>query len=347
MTRRYRRGLVVGKFCPLHLGHELVIGRARECCEEAIVISYAKPGFACCDREKRDAWLAARFPGVTRLVIDDTSLSQLCRSDRIGDAPVIPFDDAPDDVHREFVAWICNTVLERTVDAVFTSEDYGDGFADVLAASFGHTVEHVCVDGVRATLPVSGTQVRADPHRWRQYLSDEVYASFVRRICILGGESSGKTTLAKALAHALNTIWVGEFARELWEEKRGQLAFDDLLNIGRTQIEREEALARHANRVLVCDTSPLTTLLYSQAMFGKIAPELAELGDRIYDLVFLCAPDFFFVQDGTRRNSEFRAQQNEWYQTTLASREIGFSILSGPVERRLRDALAQIAALDP
>jgi HTH-type transcriptional regulator, transcriptional repressor of NAD biosynthesis genes len=345
MTRRYKRGLVVGKFCPLHLGHELLISRARECCEEVVVISYAKPGYAGYGPERRNAWLAARFPEVTRLVIDDTSLSGLCHSGRIGEVPGIPFDDEADDVHRKFVAWLCTEVLKRTVDAVFTSESYGDGFADVLAASFGHNVEHVCVDRARAMVPVSGTQVRVDPYRSRQYLANDVYASFVRRICILGGESTGKTTMAKALAEALNTTWAAEFGRELWDEKGGQLAFDDMLYIGRTQIDREVALAGDANRVLVCDTSPLTTVFYSEAMFGVAAPELQALGERIYDLVFLCAPDFDFVQDGTRRDREFRARQHSWYQTTLAARKITFSLLEGPVERRLRDALAQVSAL--
>ena len=212
MTRRYRRGLVVGKFCPLHLGHELVIDRALQCCDEVIVISYTKPGFAGYGRERRDAWLAARFPAVTRLVIDDSWLSSLCLSKGIG-APVIPLDDAPDYVHRKFVAWLCTAVLEGTVDAAFTSEGYRDGFAEVLAMSFRHPVEHVCVDRARAKIPISGTQLRADPRRWRHYLSTEVYASFVSRICILGGESSGKTTLAKALANALDTSWAAEFGR--------------------------------------------------------------------------------------------------------------------------------------
>lgn len=346
MTRHYRRGLVVGKFCPLHLGHELVIRRAQECCDEVIVISYTKPGFVGYGREKRDAWLAARFPGVSRLVIDETSLANLCRSDRIGEAPVIPCDDEADNVHREFVAWLCTAILKRTVDAVFTSEAYGDGFADVLAGRFGHPVAHVCVDRACGTIPISGTQLRTDPHRWRRYLANDVYASFVRRICVLGGESTGKTTLAQALASALETKCAAEFGRELWNERGGHLVFDDMLTIGRTQIDREEALARQANRFLVCDTSPLTTHFYSEAMFGDVAPELEKMSDRTYDLVFLCAPDFEFVQDGTRRDSEFQARQHAWHQTMLAARKMAFSLLSGPVEQRLSKALEQIAELD-
>src|SRR5436190_7066726 len=53
MSKRFRRGLVVGKFAPLHRGHELVIRRASDACEEVVIISYCKPEFAGCDAERR------------------------------------------------------------------------------------------------------------------------------------------------------------------------------------------------------------------------------------------------------------------------------------------------------
>ncbi len=71
-----------------------------------------------------------------------------------------------------------------------------------------------------------------------------------------------------------------EFGRELWVERGGSLAFDDLLLIGRTQVEREERLAEQSNRYLFCDTSPLTTLFYCLDQFGKASPELEHLADR-------------------------------------------------------------------
>jgi cytidyltransferase-like protein len=57
VSRRFRRGLVVGKFCPLHLGHELLIRRAQAECDELLVLSYTKPGFDGYDRERRSGWL--------------------------------------------------------------------------------------------------------------------------------------------------------------------------------------------------------------------------------------------------------------------------------------------------
>ncbi|MCL2161725.1 MAG: AAA family ATPase [Betaproteobacteria bacterium] len=340
--RRFRCGLVVGKFCPLHLGHEWLIGRALAACDEVVVIGYAKPGFQGYGRDRRQKWLTSRFPGAFCLAIDDDSLAALCKDNGITESPSIPPDDAPDAVHRVFVAWLCSTLLRKRIDSVFTSEDYGDGFADILSARFGYRVEHICVDRARASFPVSGTRIRSDPHGCREYLSPEIYADFVRKICLLGGESSGKSTLAAALARSLDTLAVPEYGRTLWDEKEGELQFPDMLHIARTQIRHENEMAQRANRFLVCDTSPLTTLLYSGAMFGKADPELARLAGRSYDLIFLCAPDFVFVQDGTRRDDEFRMTQHRWYEKELANRGLSYIVLSGSPENRLERAVSVV-----
>lgn len=337
-------GLVVGKFCPLHRGHETVIERALSTCDEVLIINYTQPEFEHCDRATRERWLTQGFPNATTLVIDNAHLAQLCQRLGFADAPTLPHNDAPDDDHRLFVAWLCRFILGKTVDAVFTSETYGDGFAQVLTAQFQQIVpnappvKHVCIDPGRSAVPISGTRVRLSPHENRQFLSPAVYASFVERVCILGGESSGKTTLAQALAQHHGSVWVPEYGRELWERKNGQLVLSDMLEIGRQQWQREEELACAANRFLFCDTSALTTLFYSQAMFGSVAPELTSLAQRHYAHVMLCAPDFDFVQDGTRRDAAFRDQQHAWYVQELASRSILYTLLTGTVAQRLQQA---------
>jgi NadR type nicotinamide-nucleotide adenylyltransferase len=345
LTSRYRRGLVVGKFCPLHRGHEMLIRRAVANCDDVVIISYTKPEFGSYTPLLREAWIKELFPQVLTLAIDDDILRGHCARRGL---PVrtVPRNDASDAVHREFVAWLCLAILGLTVDAVFTSEEYGDGFAAALTAYFSGSlgkpvpVSHVCVDRQRLEVPVSGTAVRAGPHAQRDFLSPVVYASHVERICFLGGESSGKTTLAAAAAKRLDTLWVAEYGRELWETKGGRLDAADMLTIAREQVAREAALARQARRWLFCDTSPLTTLFYSLDMFGAAAPELFELAKRSYAGIFLCAPDFAFVQDGTRRDQHFRTRQHEWYLERLASMNVRFTLLSGSVEARLETVAA-------
>lgn len=353
MSARFRRGLVVGKFCPLHRGHELLIGRAIAACDEVLVISYTKPEFDGCGRADREGWLAALFPQVRALVVDDAALGAICAARGITPARQVPHNDAPEEEHRSFCGWLCLTVFGTSVDAVFTSEDYGDGFAASLTdyfrvhAASASAVTHVCVDQARLAIPVSGTAVRADVHAHRALLAPEVYASFVRRICLLGGESSGKSSLAAALADRLGTVWAAEYGRELWDLRASQgrrLELPDMLHIGQVQCRRERALAGRAQRWLVCDTAPLTTYFYSMEMFGQADAALLELAERRYDAVFVCLPDFPFVQDGTRRDDAFRHQQHAWYLRALEQRGIGYTVLAGPLVARVEQALGALTA---
>jgi HTH-type transcriptional repressor of NAD biosynthesis genes len=332
-VKQFKRGLVVGKFCPLHRGHMLVIDAALAACDEVVVVSYTKPEFEGCGPQVRRQWLQALYPQVRSLVLED------------GAGITLPANDAPDAQQREFVGWVCLALLGFTVDAVFTSEDYGDGLAAALGVYFAQRgaqcapVRHVCVDKARALVPISGTAIRADPVAARQFLAPPVYASFVKRIAVLGGESSGKTSLAQALAGRLGTVWAPEYGRERWVEKAGALAFDDLLHIAQVQAAREDALAQMAGRWLLCDTTPLTTLCYSMASFGRADPQLVALAERAYDTILLCAPDFPFVQDGTRRDTHFRSEQHEWYRNELDRKQIAYTVLAGPLEQRVQRAL--------
>lgn len=330
MTKRFQRGLIVGKFCPLHRGHEHAIRQMMAACEEPFILSYTNPEFEGCEPARRQRWLRTLFPEATVLVLDAAS---------------VPHNDADELTHRRFVGDICRDVFKTTVEAVFTSEDYGEGFARELSRVFGHAVQHVGVDPARVTHPVSGTLLRADVHAQRGHLSPVVYADFVRRICLFGGESTGKSTLTEALARHFQTRQVDEYGRELWEQKDGQLEYDDMVHIGRTQVLREDETAGHANRFLFCDTSPLTTLFYSHALFGKAEAELERLAVRPYDLHVLCAPDFPFVQDGTRQDEMFRMRQDAWYRAEMERQGLRWIEVGGSVEERVRRVAAELERL--
>jgi HTH-type transcriptional regulator, transcriptional repressor of NAD biosynthesis genes len=344
LSERFARGLVVGKFWPLHKGHQLVIERAQAACDEVVVISYGKPVHPRYPAALRDDWLATLHPAVRRLVIDDASLADLCRQRGLA-VREIPHNEADGAQHREFCGWLCEKVLGVAVDAVFTSEDYGDAFAAALTQRFGRPVQHVSVDRERQTVPVSGTQVRADPGSCRDWVDPRVHADLVRRVAMIGCESSGKSSLAQALAFALGSVWVPEYGRELWERRGGQLVFDDMVAIAREQVARERRQAPQANGWLVCDTSPLTTLFYSAEMFGRVDPELERLAGRPYDLLVLCEPDFAFEQDGTRRGEDFSRGQQAWYVAEVRRRGLPCLIASGGLEDRVRTVRERLLAL--
>jgi len=341
----YRRGLVVGKFCPLHRGHMLLIQSAIDACDEVLVISYTHPGFVRCDTQTRDGWLAALFRQVARLVVDDAVLHDAWLRGVADVRASVPPNDAPAAVHRAFCAWLCWTFRGGPADAVFTSEDYGDGFAAEASRWFSarmgraHHVRHVCVDPARSTVPVSGTLARRDPAACRAYLDPLVYADLIERVVIYGGESSGKTTLVTALARALDTVAVPEFGRAHWEDKKGRFDFDDMRIIAERQVALEIALAQGARRWLVCDGSALTTLFYSENDYGKVDPVVARLAARRYAHTFVCAPDFPFVQDGTRRDAAFRQRQHDWFLRTLAQAGVAYTVLHGALDERVQAAL--------
>jgi HTH-type transcriptional repressor of NAD biosynthesis genes len=345
---RFRTGLVVGKFSPLHRGHELVINRAVSECERVVLISYSKPEFSGCGIEQRKAWLEELFPAAVRTVVDDASLRQLLPR---ADSMCVPANDAPATDHRDFVATLLDQVARTTVDAVFTSEDYGPGLAAHLTQCFRRRerniapVVHVAIDLRRATVPVSGSALRRDIHAQREWLSPCVYASFVQRVCILGGESSGKSELARTLAIAAGTVHVPEYGRDLWVTRGGHLAYEDMLTIARRQVADEDVARRRANRIVFCDTSPLTTLFYSHDMFGRADPELERLARRSYDLHVLCEPDFPFVQDGTRVGEDFRLRQHAWYVDQLSRRHLPYVAARGVLDARVAQVLEALAGM--
>lgn len=149
-------GLVVGKFCPLHLGHELLISTALANVEKLLIISYTSQdlGFTPVLRKR---YLSERFPSATVFV------------------PVsgFPVDSAPDGLQREYCGIVAEE-LDIIPDVVFTSEAYGDGFADHLSKMFGKTVKHYEVDRARALVPISGTELRANKDKWDKFVHSDV-----------------------------------------------------------------------------------------------------------------------------------------------------------------------------
>ncbi|MCM5679144.1 AAA family ATPase [Schlegelella sp. S2-27] len=339
---RWRTGLVVGKFSPLHLGHEALIHHALSQCDEVVVLGYSVPEFEPCDALRRRQWLHERFPQARSIVLDDATLHALAP----GFAPLLP-NGAADSLHQPYLAALLTDVLQLRIDVLFGSEAYVQPTAQAIAHRQGGPVEPALFDLHRVRFPICGTQLRRHPHRHRHDMAACVYRSFVQRVCLLGGESTGKTTLAARLAQHYATVWAPEYGREHWEARGGQLTPQDLLHIAETQIQREQDLLAEAHQFLFCDTSPLTTLCYSVAMFGEQPAALVAAAARGYAQVLLCEPDFDFVQDGTRRDDAFRAWQQRWYETALADAGVRYTRLTGSLDERMALAVDRLGPPEP
>lgn len=325
--KKFRRSLIVGKFSPLHLGHHRLIEMALSECEEVIIFSYTNPEITLCESEKRLRWLNEIFPKAQSYVFNP-KLTE------------IPFNDESAETHRHFVAQKYLNIIGKPLDAIYVGEDYAFDFAKVMTLELAkaklqtHDVTPVILDRTLDPAKTSATHVRSDIHRFKYLLSPFVYGDFVQTICFFGAESTGKSTLSKYMAQIYHTEFVDEYGRTLWEEKNGNLVFDDFVKIAKTQLKNEQQKRQISNRFLFADTSPLTTLFYCYSYFKKADIELEVMAQKKYDLVFLCQPDFPLVQDGTRSDEVFRKNQHEWYLKELSDRKINYFELAGSLNQR-------------
>lgn len=163
----------------------------------------------------------------------------------------------------------------------------------------------------------------------------------VQRLAILGAESSGKSTLAAALAAHYGTLWVPEYLREFVEEQGRVPAESDQFFIARTQMEHEDAAAALAQRYLFCDTTPLMTAIYSRWYWQRVDAQLAQLERRHeYAFTLVTAPDCPWEADGLQRESEaVRQTIHEQVLQVLAQRGIGYLLVSGSLAERMQQAV--------
>jgi NadR type nicotinamide-nucleotide adenylyltransferase len=166
----------------------------------------------------------------------------------------------------------------------------------------------------------------------------------LRRIVILGAESTGKSTLSGALALRYGTLWVPEYLREFVETRQRVPFESDQVDIARTQLERERALAQvlaqqpEARRFLFCDTAPLMTAVYSRIYWGRVPPDLLALeAAHDYALTLVAAPDLPWVPDGLQRESEeVRQRVHAQLLAVLDERGIPFVLVTGDLPQRVR-----------
>lgn len=168
----------------------------------------------------------------------------------------------------------------------------------------------------------------------------------VRRISIVGAESTGKTTLVHGLAETYRTVFVSEFART-YLTGFGQLRLPEfMVPIANGQIESENGIAPQANQVLICDGCPLSTVIWSNHYFGYCDNSVLELVDsHLYDLYVVTGTDCPWVSDGLRNSEEHREELHQRFVKELELRNFPFLVVCGSPEERLSLASAHINRL--
>lgn len=176
-------------------------------------------------------------------------------------------------------------------------------------------------------------------------------ASDLIKVVLFGPESSGKTTLAKALAAHYETIWIPEFARDYLQKKMDTTGDawdqDDLLPIAQGQIQLENRASKIADKLLFCDTDLLETMVYSEQHYGGYVDaglKKAALQNS-YDLYLLTYIDTPWIADDLRDRPEQRAEMFRAFEYALKTHDRPYILVQGNMAERMQQAKAAIDSL--
>ena len=322
-----RRGMALGKFMPPHQGHEFMLRFAQGMVDELTVLVCSLENDPIPGRLRYE-WMRRHFGGVRVIHCAET-------------LPQVPEDDP-----ENFWQIWRNVVLSR-MDAppefVFASESYGVRLARELGAQF------VPIDPAREIVPVSASLIRDNPAQYANFMIPEARAHYVKRIVLVGPESSGKSTLTKWLAVKFGTAFLSEYGRTFQENVGRDLTLDDMLLIAELHRAAEDAAALHANGLLFVDTEAIITKAWAQVFFRAVPDGLERFitPDR-YALYLLLEPHATDWHDDGWRLQPDRAVRMEFFHSIraeLEARNCPYVILSGEWEERQTQAEAAVRRL--
>ena len=165
----------------------------------------------------------------------------------------------------------------------------------------------------------------------------------MKKIVVIGPESTGKTTLTKALAKHFNCEYVAEYAREFIDKLDRPYQEKDILTIAQKQIELEES-KKPINQYLFLDTDLIVAKVWSQYKYNNCHPWILEqIKSKEYHYYLLCDIDIKWQADPQRENPNNRKELFDIYKKELIQYGKPFSIINGT--NRLEKAISKIKTL--
>ena len=308
---------------PLHKGHIELVRFASEKVDKLIVLICAHEAEPI-PAKAREQW--------AREIFNDAKIEiHLMEYDN----SILPdTSDSSRDVSRLWADYLRKHFPQ--INVFFSSEKYGDYVAEFM------NVTHIPFNASRNIVPVSGSEIRNNPFKFWDYIPYQVQPYFVKKFCILGTESTGKSIIAEKLAKHFDTIHVTEVARNIVSHTE-EVTAKDL-----SRIAQQHALAilkniENANKLLFIDTDLNITKSYSKFLFNEplLVENWIEDANAAHLYLYLDS-DCAYVQDGTRLSEKRRQILDGFHRQQLKEANISFHIINGNWEDRLRKAITLI-----
>ena len=190
----------------------------------------------------------------------------------------------------------------------------------------------------------------------------------LKKIVVIGPESTGKSTLCSQLAEHYKTLWCPEYAREYLETNGMDYTYDDLLTIAKGQIELEEATSyklqaasntsqhsqltpdshRDHNSLLFIDTDMYVMKVWCEFAFGKCHTWiLNQAAIRKYDLYLLCNVDLPWIKDNLREYPDLKTRDKlyHFYKDIMVNQSVPWVDINGSYAERLQTAINAVDKL--
>jgi len=331
---KYKVGMYGGCFNPLHMGHvDCMIQAANMCHQLYIVLSIGT--------KRKEINYRIRYRWIYQL------------TKHIGNVKIIMLEDdakLKSDYTENYWKSDSDKVkaqIGKPIEVVFCGSDYDEN-------SFWNVCYPESELYIFQRNGISSTEIRSNPYAHWDWLPNIVKPYYVKKVLLMGGESTGKSTLTINLANRFNTNYIDEAGRELSERSGTDtlMISEDFTEILLQHKLNEMKAIECSNKVLFIDTDTLITQFFMNFLNDPEIEKNKALSDAIdalntYDLILFLEPDVAFVQDGDRSEviKNDRVKYSNQIKDLITSHGKQFVVINGSYQERYEKSIKEVEKL--